>query len=45
MDVELNPLSGELLHASWNCVAEFVKLIELGKRDLVGFRNSTWECF
>lgn len=37
VDVVLNSLSGELLHASWSCVAEFGKLIELGKRDLVGF--------
>lgn len=37
VDIVLNSLSGELLHASWNCVAEFGKLIELGKRDLVGF--------
>jgi NADPH:quinone reductase-like Zn-dependent oxidoreductase len=36
VDIVLNSLSGELLHASWRCVAEFGKLIELGKRDLVG---------
>lgn len=35
VDVVLNSLSGELLHASWQCVAEFGKLIEIGKRDLV----------
>lgn len=32
----LNSLSGELLHATWRCVAEFGKLIEIGKRDLLG---------
>ncbi|KAF4778667.1 putative KR domain-containing protein [Colletotrichum scovillei] len=36
VDVVLNSLSGELLHASWNCVAEFGKMIEIGKRDLIG---------
>lgn len=29
-------LSGELLHASWQCVAEFGCMVEIGKRDLVG---------
>ncbi|KAK6950125.1 hypothetical protein Daesc_008451 [Daldinia eschscholtzii] len=32
-DLVLNSLSGELLHASWDCVAEFGTLIEIGKRD------------
>ncbi|KAF7536474.1 hypothetical protein G7054_g4512 [Neopestalotiopsis clavispora] len=36
VDLVLNSLSGELLHTSWHCVAEFGKLIEIGKRDLVG---------
>ncbi|KAF2832649.1 KR domain-containing protein, partial [Ophiobolus disseminans] len=36
VDVVLNSLSGELLHATWQCVAEFGKLVELGKRDAVG---------
>ena len=29
----LNSLAGKLLHASWNCVAKFGKMIELGKID------------
>lgn len=33
VDLVLNTVPGELLHASWQCVAEFGKLIELGKRD------------
>ena len=37
VDLVLNSLSGELLHTSWKRVAEFGKLIELGKRDIVGF--------
>ncbi|KAI1483952.1 polyketide synthase dehydratase-domain-containing protein [Daldinia eschscholtzii] len=32
-DLVLNSLSGELLHASWDCVAEFGTLVEIGKRD------------
>ncbi|TLD29263.1 hypothetical protein PspLS_03907 [Pyricularia sp. CBS 133598] len=35
VDIVLNTVSGELLHASWDCVAEFGKMIELGKRDIV----------
>ncbi|KAF2158800.1 hypothetical protein M409DRAFT_71433 [Zasmidium cellare ATCC 36951] len=33
VDVVLNSLSGELLEASWKCVAEFGTMIEIGKRD------------
>ncbi|CAK3821415.1 polyketide synthase [Lecanosticta acicola] len=36
IDVILNSLSGELLHATWTCVAEFGTLVEIGKRDLIG---------
>lgn len=36
VDVVLNSLSGELLHASWGCVAEFGSMVEIGKRDLIG---------
>lgn len=36
VDLVLNSLSGELLHLSWKCVAEFGKMLEIGKRDLVG---------
>lgn len=36
VDVVLNSLSGDLLHASWKCVAEFGKMIELGTTDLAG---------
>ena len=37
VDLVLNSLSGELLHATWQCVAPFGKLVEIGKRDLTGF--------
>lgn len=36
VDIVLNSLAGELLHASWQCVANFGKMIELGKRDILG---------
>lgn len=39
VDIVLNSLSGELLHASWQCVAEFGTMLEIGKRDFLG--NST----
>ncbi|KAJ5566490.1 hypothetical protein N7535_008128 [Penicillium sp. DV-2018c] len=35
VDVVLNSLSGNLLHASWECVAKFGRMIELGKRDFI----------
>ncbi|KAI1211603.1 uncharacterized protein F4807DRAFT_473071 [Annulohypoxylon truncatum] len=36
VNVVLNSLSGELLHASWRCVAEFGSMVEIGKRDILG---------
>jgi NADPH:quinone reductase-like Zn-dependent oxidoreductase len=36
VDIALNSLSGDLLHATWKSVAEFGKMIELGTTDLVG---------
>ncbi|RDA88606.1 hypothetical protein CP532_5867 [Ophiocordyceps camponoti-leonardi (nom. inval.)] len=36
VDLVLNSLSGELLHASWACVAKYGKFVEIGKRDLLG---------
>ncbi|KAI4158412.1 MAG: hypothetical protein LQ342_007453 [Letrouitia transgressa] len=36
VDAVLNSLSGELLHASWQCVAEFGMMLEIGKRDFLG---------
>lgn len=53
VDLVLNSLSGELLHASWACVAQFGKMIEIGKRDLLGggkidmrhfLENRTYSC-
>ncbi|KAK1973664.1 KR domain-containing protein [Colletotrichum cereale] len=36
IDLVLNSLSGDLLHATWRCVAEFGTMVEIGKRDLLG---------
>ncbi|KAJ6183837.1 hypothetical protein N7519_005138 [Penicillium mononematosum] len=36
VDLALNSLSGELLHATWKCIAPFGKMVEIGKRDLLG---------
>jgi NADPH:quinone reductase-like Zn-dependent oxidoreductase len=36
VDIALNSLPGDLLHATWKSVAEFGKMIELGTADLVG---------
>lgn len=35
VDVVLNSLAGKFLHASWECVAPFGRMIELGKRDFL----------
>lgn len=34
VDVVLNSLTGDLLHASWRCCAALGRFIEIGKRDL-----------
>ena len=36
VDIALNSLAGELLHATWNCIAPFGAMIEIGKRDFYG---------
>ena len=36
VNVVLNSLSGELLHATWKCVADFGTMVEIGKRDFIG---------
>ena len=53
VDLVLNSLSGELLHLTWKCVAPFGRLVEIGKRDLIGrgkldmnvfLANRTYSC-
>ncbi|KAB8233986.1 uncharacterized protein BDW43DRAFT_310660 [Aspergillus alliaceus] len=45
VDIVLNSLSGELLHASWKCVAKFGKMLELGKRDFLGHGHLEMDLF
>ena len=45
VDLVLNSLSGELLHATWQCVAPFGKMVEIGKRDLLGFGKLDMNAF
>ncbi|KAI9929850.1 hypothetical protein ASPWEDRAFT_100309 [Aspergillus wentii DTO 134E9] len=45
VDMVLNSLSGELLHASWKCVAPFGKMLELGKRDFLGHGKLDMDIF
>ncbi|KAJ5578021.1 uncharacterized protein N7459_006985 [Penicillium hispanicum] len=45
VDIVLNSLAGEFLHASWKCVAEFGKMIEIGKRDFLEHGTLGLEAF
>lgn len=45
VDLVLNSLSGELLHLSWECVAEFGTFVEIGKRDFLGRGKLSMETF
>ncbi len=54
VDVVLNSLTGDLLHASWRCCANFGRFVEVSKGDIVDagkldmdvfFRNVTFTAF
>jgi NADPH:quinone reductase-like Zn-dependent oxidoreductase len=54
VDVIVNSLTGDLMHASWECIADFGRFIEVGKKELVGagklnmslfLRNATFTAF
>jgi NADPH:quinone reductase-like Zn-dependent oxidoreductase len=45
VDVALNSLSGELLHSTWRCIAKWGTMVEIGKRDLLGFGKLDMEVF
>lgn len=45
VDVVLNSLSGELLHSSWKCVADFGTMVEIGKRDFIGHGTLSMNLF
>jgi NADPH:quinone reductase-like Zn-dependent oxidoreductase len=36
VNLALNSLSGELLPATWRCIAKWGTMVETGKRDLLG---------
>ncbi|KJZ78545.1 hypothetical protein HIM_01936 [Hirsutella minnesotensis 3608] len=44
-DLALNSLSGELLHATWRCIAKWGTMVEIGKRDLLGAGKLNMEVF
>ncbi|CAG8904561.1 unnamed protein product [Penicillium egyptiacum] len=35
VDVVVNSLTGDLLHATWQCCANFGRFVEVGKRDII----------
>ena len=45
VDLVLNSLAGELLHASWQCVAKFGRMVEIGKRDFQGHAKLDMSAF
>lgn len=45
VDLVLNSLAGNLLHASWRCVAKFGKMVELGKRDFLAHGSLEMDLF
>lgn len=54
IDVIVNSLGGDLMHASWSCIASFGRLVEIGKSELatggkldmdVFSRNATFTAF
>jgi NADPH:quinone reductase-like Zn-dependent oxidoreductase/NAD(P)-dependent dehydrogenase (short-subunit alcohol dehydrogenase family)/aryl carrier-like protein len=45
VDVVLNSLSGDLLRASWDCIAPFGRFVEIGKADIVANASLPMSCF
>ncbi|KAH9890251.1 polyketide synthase [Xylariomycetidae sp. FL2044] len=54
VDVVLNSVVGDLLHATWQCMSDFGRFVEIGKRDMedagrldmkVFLRNTTFTAF
>lgn len=54
VDVVINSLVGDLMHASWGCLVDFRRLVEIGKRELIDagrldmsmfLRNATFTAF
>ena len=45
IDVIINSLTGDLLHATWKCIANFGRFVEVGKRDVVDAERLGMETF
>ncbi|KAI0141208.1 hypothetical protein GGR57DRAFT_420343 [Xylariaceae sp. FL1272] len=45
VDVVVNSLVGDLLHASWGCIAELGRFVEVGKRDIADAGNLNMHMF
>ena len=45
VDVIINSLTEDLLHASWACIASFGRFVEVGKRDIVNAGRLSMEFF
>ena len=45
VDVALNSLSGECLHATWRCIAKWGTMVEIGKVDLLGAGKLSLDAF
>ena len=45
VDVVVNSLVGDLMHASWDCVADFGRFVEIGKRELIDAGRLSMDMF
>ncbi|OJK01834.1 hypothetical protein ASPACDRAFT_50671 [Aspergillus aculeatus ATCC 16872] len=45
VDVIVNSLTGDLLHATWQCCANFGRFVEVGKRDIIDAGNLDMRMF
>ena len=45
VDVIINSLTEDLLHASWACIASFGRFVEVGKRDIINAGRLSMEFF
>ncbi|KAI9368958.1 putative polyketide synthase [Aspergillus egyptiacus] len=45
VDVIVNSLTGDLLHATWQCCANFGRFVEVGKRDIIDAGNLDMRTF
>ncbi len=45
VDVALNSFSGELLYAIWRCITVFGTMVEIGRRDMIGYGKLDIDAF